>query len=369
MRQGDGENRPVVCILDPSTATTGALIAARRQAELLSDRARFVMILPENSIVGQDQLTAFEAVERIPLHPLRRNAKSAALYVPRLIRSARALARVLRAHDCTRLQVNDFYLPQAKLAHLFGYRGRTITWVRCDHRRLGIAGKWWLAQARRSSNAIIAVSQHIAANLPESFRARVIYDPAPIVRPVEPHGQNFLFVGNYIDGKGQDVALRAFHSIISDFPEARLTFAGSTMGLEKNRSYRARLEQAATAGPGSSRVAFLDFQHDLDPLYTDALAAINCSTSESFSFTCLEASARGLPVLATRCGGPEEIIDDGSSGYLIDVGDSEALAAKMRLLLGDEELARRLGARGASLVRERFAVEPFRRAVASALDL
>ena len=111
------------------------------------------------------------------------------------------------------------------------------------------------------------------------------------------------------------------------------------------------------------------FVNDPRPVFEDALAAINCSNNESFSLTCQEASAHGLPVIATRCGGPEEIVDDGKTGFLIDIADSATLADRMRRLLDDPGLARAMGSAGARLVRNRFGKEEFRQRTANLLDL
>jgi len=82
-------------------------------------------------------------------------------------------------------------------------------------------------------------------------------------------------------------------------------------------------------------------------LLAHAELLVQPSHSEGFGLAILEAMAIGLPVVATRCGGPEETVVDGESGLLVPVENPKALAAAISRLLAEESLARRLG-RGAA---------------------
>ncbi len=55
---------------------------------------------------------------------------------------------------------------------------------------------------------------------------------------------------------------------------------------------------------------------------------------ESFGLVLVEAMACGIPVVATRCGGPEQIVDP-ASGLLVEVGDSAGLARAVERVLAD----------------------------------
>lgn len=361
----DGE-RPLVCIFDASIAMTGALMAARRQAALLGDRARFILLVPAANGLADADLPEFERVVRLPIWPLRKRVKNAVGYFPALLRSGHALRQTLASLGCQRLQVNDFYLAQAWAARRLGYRGRIVTWVRTDPRRFGAIGRWWLARAQSASDTLVSVSHFICRTLPTGMTAEVLYDPAPTATTITPNGGRFAFVGNYVEGKGQDVAIAAFKAIAGDYPSASLVLHGSTMGLSKNRDYLDRLKRAAAS---AGRIALYGFEDDLHKVFNGALAAVNCSNSESFSLTCQEASAHGLPVIATRSGGPEEIVDDGKTGFLINIGDFSALAERMRFFLDRPDEARRMGAAGAALMRERFGADQFKRTAARLLGL
>jgi glycogen(starch) synthase len=65
---------------------------------------------------------------------------------------------------------------------------------------------------------------------------------------------------------------------------------------------------------------------------------------ESFGYVCVEAMALGRPVVASRIGGLEEIVEDGHSGWLVPPGDAAALAQALERCLGDQDAGRKLGA-------------------------
>ena len=70
------------------------------------------------------------------------------------------------------------------------------------------------------------------------------------------------------------------------------------------------------------------------------------SETESFGLAALEALACEVPVIATRVGGLVEVVRDGENGYLVSIGDVDAIAARAVEILGDESLRRDMGHRG-----------------------
>jgi glycosyltransferase involved in cell wall biosynthesis len=78
------------------------------------------------------------------------------------------------------------------------------------------------------------------------------------------------------------------------------------------------------------------------------------SYTEGLPNVALEASAAGVPVVATAVGGTPEAIADGVNGLLVSPGDSAALANKVGELLRDPALCARFGAAGRVRMRERF---------------
>jgi glycosyltransferase involved in cell wall biosynthesis len=104
-------------------------------------------------------------------------------------------------------------------------------------------------------------------------------------------------------------------------------------------------------------VLFTGFRGDVGR----ALAAFDVyaltSRSEGFPLSLLEAMAAGLPIVATRCGGPEQILDDGFTGLLVENGSAEAIARSIARLRADAIERRRLGDAARVAVNERFTLE------------
>ncbi|QHF49459.1 glycosyltransferase [Pseudomonas sp. S49] len=96
---------------------------------------------------------------------------------------------------------------------------------------------------------------------------------------------------------------------------------------------------------------------NVNDVYDSSRAIIVTSQLESFSFVTIEAMSRGRPVISTRCGGPEAIIEDGKTGFLINKNDSAALARLMLLIHRDDALAQRMGANARTAVEQRFEIK------------
>jgi glycosyltransferase involved in cell wall biosynthesis len=68
------------------------------------------------------------------------------------------------------------------------------------------------------------------------------------------------------------------------------------------------------------------------------------SISEGFGNPILEAMACGCAVVSTDCGGPHDIIKHGENGFLVDVGNTQAIAEKTTRLLKDDQLRKKIRA-------------------------
>jgi len=71
----------------------------------------------------------------------------------------------------------------------------------------------------------------------------------------------------------------------------------------------------------------------------------------------IEAMAAGCPVVATAVAGTPEVVIDGETGFLVNPRDPKALAQKIRLLLQDQALCKKMGEAGAKRAREHFSLE------------
>ena len=72
--------------------------------------------------------------------------------------------------------------------------------------------------------------------------------------------------------------------------------------------------------------------------------------------TVIESMAAGVPVVATDCGSLRDLVAEGEQGYLVPVGDSHALADRLRRLAEDPELGARLGRNGRNRAERDFQI-------------
>jgi glycosyltransferase involved in cell wall biosynthesis len=228
-------------------------------------------------------------------------------------------------------------------------------------------------QLRAMSSAVgryIAVSRSIAAELSARFRwperkievihnavavGRVKATRVPAVHSWLTQGRPWpvvLTCARLDPQKGHLTLLRA----AAELPDTIFAIAGE--GPD-----RPRLELAAAALGIADRVRFLGFRVDIPELLaaTDVFALP--SLYEGSPLAVLEAMAAGVPVVSSRIGGTDELIEDGDSGLLVRPADHLALATALRRLLGDEVLRRSLSQHGRERVAREFAASPMARRV------
>ncbi|RJR41108.1 MAG: glycosyltransferase family 1 protein [Deltaproteobacteria bacterium] len=172
-----------------------------------------------------------------------------------------------------------------------------------------------------------------------------------------------LFVGKLRESKGVHILLAAMEQVWSRFPPAVLVLVGGTeFGRGRTdretpflRELRRQIEKAR------GRVVITGFIPPARIPEAYLLGDIFVGPSqieEGLGMVFLEASAAGLPIIATRRGGIPEIVKDGFNGLLLQqYDDSRDLAAKIRLLLEDQSLRRRLGRQGRAWVQDNFSWE------------
>jgi glycosyltransferase involved in cell wall biosynthesis len=142
----------------------------------------------------------------------------------------------------------------------------------------------------------------------------------------------------------------------AEVPDATFVLAG-------DGPLREELEESARRLGVDDRCLFLGLRDDVPALLAAADLFVLPSHFEGLPVSVLEAMAAARPVLATAVGGTDEAVVDGESGLLVPARDPAALAAAIRRLREDPELACRLAAGGRTRVEREFSVEVTARAV------
>ena len=99
------------------------------------------------------------------------------------------------------------------------------------------------------------------------------------------------------------------------------------------------------------------FTKEIQKHYLSASIYVMTSAFEGLPLVLVEAESMGLPLVSYACPcGPRDIIRDGQDGFLVEPGDKETFAARLRQLIEDEELRRRMG-QAAKINSQRFSLE------------
>lgn len=102
------------------------------------------------------------------------------------------------------------------------------------------------------------------------------------------------------------------------------------------------------------KVLFLGKQENLEDLYSISDLMLLLSEKESFGLVLLEAMACGVPSVGTKIGGIPEVIDDGVTGYLSDVGNVEDIAQNAVKILANPALHNEFAENAISRVKKHF---------------
>lgn len=228
--------------------------------------------------------------------------------------------------------------------------------------------RWVIQYLSRSVSEFLCVSECvrrmiISLDIPVS-RTSVLYNavsseffaPPPIpAAEVIGLGPHIGLFGQIVPWKGQRVFLDAAARLTPKHPDAHFHIVGA-LAHEDDRPYEDDLRQMVERPPLSGHATLDGYQPDARAWMAAMDVVVHASTEmEAFGLVIAEAMALGKPVVATRVGGPEEIIEDGVTGLLVAPGDAGALAAAITRALNEPEM----GIRAAAAVRERFSPERF----------
>ncbi|MGQ0503399.1 MAG: glycosyltransferase [Panacagrimonas sp.] len=222
----------------------------------------------------------------------------------------------------------------------------------------------WVALKYRLHDRVIAISQGIADVLADEgvspHKLRVVrssVDPGPWQNPetraafaaefdVPPDAILVGVVAQLIERKGHRVLFEALRQL-PDRDRMRLICFGQG-------PLREALEQEAKSL--GETVRFAGFRRDL-PRWIGCLdLLVHPALMEGLGVSLLQASAAGVPIIASRAGGMPEAVADGESGLLVPPGDAAALASAIRLLVENLDHRCQLGERGRQRIEQDFSV-------------
>lgn len=381
----------------------GALLSLRYLVEAL-DRERYepvvAFIEPVAEVMDAFRATGIETLHTPELsifphttggwNPLvtpfgvRRALRSVRAFGP----SARATEALVRRVKPDLVHLNSLVLaPSAAGAKAAGAK---VVWHVRESVHPGHAGfrRRWLDRAlRRWADEAVFVSRDDRRRLTGGDFGVVIPDSVDHARfdraldgaPVRAElglpadAPTVLFFGGVSSLKGAHVFLPALlrarrrvpglHAVIAgaENPWSRSLLARTAravLPLLGTGTERQRFLKAYREGGMESWVRLLPFRADPERLIAAADLVVFPSTAPHSARPVIEAGAMARPVVTSRLGGVEELVDDGRTGLLVPPHDPDALGDAMARVLADPELARRMGEAGYAASLEKFGERP-----------
>jgi glycosyltransferase involved in cell wall biosynthesis len=158
------------------------------------------------------------------------------------------------------------------------------------------------------------------------------------------------FVGRLVEEKGILDLLQAATTVIEAIPNAQLLIVGP---YDEEKPDALRPDVAERYGVAAN-CRFVGMRNDMPELYALMDVLVLPSYREGFPRAPMEASAMGVPAMATDIRGCREAVVHGENGLLFPVGDADALAQSLIELLQDDERRARMGEAGRRIAEDRF---------------
>ncbi|MEC5270415.1 N-acetyl-alpha-D-glucosaminyl L-malate synthase BshA [Caldifermentibacillus hisashii] len=155
-----------------------------------------------------------------------------------------------------------------------------------------------------------------------------------------------IHVSNFRPVKRVKDVIESFQKITEMIP-AKLLLVGDGPEMGK-------ISQMVDERHLTKQVLFLGKQENLEELYAISDLLLLLSEKESFGLVALEAMACGVPCVGTNTGGIPEVIENGRTGYICEVGDIDMISSMSLKILQDDELHGQFSKAGIKRARTQF---------------
>jgi N-acetyl-alpha-D-glucosaminyl L-malate synthase BshA len=263
-------------------------------------------------------------------------------------------------HSISAILARESLKPQRQLPVITTLHGTDITLVGADRSYLPIT-RYGIVQ----SDGVTAISNYLKEATHEIFHVdnvKVIpnfvcqydYQRQPVAslreslspnnEPLIAHVSNFRPVKRPLD------CIEIFARVLKQGVKARLVMVG-------DGSERTNCEHRARCLGIQDQCSFVGKQPRIVDYLSVADVLLLPSEQESFGLAALEAMACEVPVISTRVGGIPEVVTDGETGFLSEVGDVEKMSADAARLVRDTELRREMGRKARESAISRYSTD------------
>lgn len=209
----------------------------------------------------------------------------------------------------------------------------------------------YLTGTRFKADAVIALTEQQREDLVSRFDLPDVVAIPHALQKLEGDDRkynpfNVVMVGRISKEKGHADAVAAFKIVAEKIPQAQLFFYGTG---ELQAEIQAEIDRLNL----SRSIVFKGFTDNVAEVFSRAACSICASEAEGFSLAVQESLQSSCPVVSFDCNyGPRDMIEDGVNGYLVAIGDVEAMADRIIKILTEPGLRERLAANCAKSVEK-----------------
>lgn len=339
-------------------------------------RLRIAMLLPELGPGGAERVAAtlanrwvaegrevtvicFERLDKRPFYVLNDAVvlvcgdllKETARVAEKFVYTLRRILFIRRAVAASDCDVVVSFLTEMNVLALAAGVHRTARLIIAEHSdpvSNSLAMPWGALRqvTYRRAARVLALTEDAARHIRRYAPHNVDVIPNPVAielaRPLGDYhrdGRTVAAMGRFVPTKRMSDVVRSFLAIAGRHPCWRLVIIGDGPG-------KIEVEALAAESFVGSRIQFAGTTRSPHEVLARADVFVSASALEGFPMGILEAMALGLPVVAARYGdAAAEIVRDGENGYLVDVGDVDALGDRTVRLLESASLRARMGCR------------------------
>lgn len=328
--------------LDHSSQLGGGQLGLLRYLRQPSPFERALLILEDGPLAEQARRTS------VPVEVQDTRGSKA-----RLLLGFRGIARAVRSSEADMVVANS--LRAAIVLAFIPLNGSAkIYYIREDMSPEQISGlKRWIVVnvVLRRFQGFLANSRWTATTLPPTLRDRPLRVAYPVsgitaddvekasAHPRSPSSVPFVigYLGRISEWKGVHVIIKAAHDLKRQRPDADFVVRIAGSPIFEKHSYFDAVKQEAANGPAT--IEFVGQIADVSEFLREVTVLVHASLRpEPFGQVIVQALGNGAPLIATRGGGPSEVLDEDRTGILVPPGDAISLTdALIRLIDNPEE--------------------------------
>jgi glycosyltransferase involved in cell wall biosynthesis len=188
----------------------------------------------------------------------------------------------------------------------------------------------------------------------DALRAR----PSSLKSEFNLDGKNIvMLVGRIASVKGIDDYIEAAKMVL----EKRSNVAFLAVGSSDDEELSSRLKHRVRSLDLTDSIIFTGKRSDIPEILHEADVFVCSSRTEGLPYSCLEAMSASKPIVTTKCGGPEEMVINGETGFHVPVNRPEEIARSVISLIDNPALMKQMGEKSRECAEHKFSAEIFAR--------